>query len=531
MTNLSKATWRQRVFRVTLAAAGVCGVLATNTAAQDTSPIETTSGPVVGLPADEHGVLAFLGIPYAESTGGQWRFLPPRSAQKSQHVIKAVAFGSTSAQVSYREPQLSEDSLNLNVWTPGLSGNRPVMVWIHGGGNWVGSNRTTGAAGLAAQGNVVIVSINYRLGIFGFLDVSPLGGEKYKESANNGLLDQIEALRWVKQNIVKFGGNPNDVTVFGLSAGGADISALLAMKSPEQYFHRAIAQSGTGASSKSKELAQRVSRMIFERGGIKTMDDLLAKKPQDLIAIQSEALKHLSEHERDSSFQPTVDGTLIKEFPLDALAHGNARHIDLVVGTSLNELRGYIGYDPGWKTISLAELDQHLRVKLPESTLREFQAVYRRSRPGLADWQVTLDIASDLTFRAGAIRMAELQSRYNKNVYMYLFERPSANAELGAPHGSESPFLWGNLKGRNLGNLDDPTVRAEIHSLSTAIQEYWTSFARTGIPTATGQPAWPRYDVQTRQTLVFNKTVAVATDPLAAERTLLAPLDLNRREQ
>jgi para-nitrobenzyl esterase len=507
--------------------------------AADTPAVQTTSGLVIGAPADAPGVHGYLGIPYAEPPIGQRRFLPPVPFKKSALVLHADKFGPASAQRDEDEDVaefgefLNENSLTLNVWTPGLNAARPVMVWIHGGGNTQGSSREAAYNGarLAARGQVVVVSLNYRLGIFGFVDMSALGGARYRQSANSGLLDQLLALRWIKQNISAFGGDPANITVFGNSAGSSDISALLAIRSPEHYFHRAILQSGFGNATKSRAVAQRFSMSMLERSHVRSMKELLKRTPQELLAIQASALEGVSELDSDLSFQPTVDGELIREFPLDAIRHGNARHVDLLLGTTLNELRLYLKYNPELRNARLADIPG-VR-SLSQKKRAELWNVYRTSRETMTEGQVALDVGSDYWFRAGAIRTAEAQLAFNKNVYMYLFAWQAADPELGSPHAIELPFVFGNASGHSLilGNLDNPSTGEAVKALSVTVEDYWSSFAKDGSPVAKGSVGWPRYDLKSRETIIFDRTVAIRSDPYAKERELFDDIDLNRQTE
>ena len=536
---------RMRTFAVAMCA-GLSGLLYGPVARAETAtPIDTTSGPVVGLPADARGISAYLGIPYAEPPTGELRFLPPVPVKRSKQVIQATHLGPASAQRADTPDRLAaqrsgrpappikifsslnEDSLTVNVWTPDRKASLPVMVWIHGGGDTVGSGHINGAP-LAAAGNVVVVSLNYRLGIFGFVDVSVLGGERYKESSDDGLLDQLQALRWVQQNIAHFGGDPNNVTVFGGSAGGTDISALLAVDHPEQYFHRAIMQSGFANFTKSLAVAQRLSRDIFERAHVTSIKQLLAMRTEELLAMQVAATKDMTELENDASFQPTVDGTLVKEFSLDAIRHGNARKVDLLMGSTANELRLYLVWNPEWKNAHLADIVGLKR--LPESVRQTLFDTYRAGRPNMSDGFINLDIAGDFWFRAGALRVAEEQVAYNKNVYMYLVTWPSTDPEMGSPHGEEGGFVFGGASERpgRYAKLDDPSAKARVEATVAAVQGYWTSFARTGVPAATGAPLWPRYDTKKRETMMIDRTLSVASDPMASERKVLSTLNLHR---
>lgn len=515
-----------------LPAFGLIGILAcfglgvsTAIASASEAWVDTTSGKLLGLPPDAAGIRAFLGIPYAQPPIGKLRFLPPRLALRSARTLQATRYGPVCAQRPENDPKSygnlhDEDCLTLNVWTPGIAGRRPVMVWIHGGGDTQGSGRGDASA-IAHTGDVVVVTVNYRLGIFGFVDVSGIGGARYKESANDGLLDQLMALQWVRRNIAAFGGDPRNVTVFGESAGGTDISALLAVRSPERYFHRAIIESGPASSTKSLAVARRFSQTMFARAGIHSKRELMRMSTAQLLSIQSAALKPLPELERDAAFQPTVDGTLIDRFPIDALRLGNARAIDLLIGSTRNELRGYLEYNPRWADVKLSQIIG-LR-QLPEATRRFLWAGYGRYRlPGTTNGQMTLDIAGDYIFWISGIRMAEAQVAHNKNVYMYLFTWKVADSILGSPHGTDVPFVFGDYSADLGGD------RAAFETLSTHVQQYWTSFARSGAPASPGTPQWAPYGLHHRYTMVLDSDIQLVADPFPGERRLWNGLNLVR---
>lgn len=258
------------------------------------------------------------------------------------------------------------------------------------------------------------------------------------------------------------------------------------------------------------------------------MHDLLAKSTEQLLGIQAAALTGISELQSDLSFQPTVDGSLVKEFPIESIRRGNARKIDLILGTTVNELRLYLKYTPELRNAQLTDLPGV--GDLPEMKRSELRKEYRRTRPQMTESQVALDIGSDYWFRAGAIRMAEAQVRYNKNVFMYRFAWRAVDPELGAPHAIELPFVFGNASGQSmlLGNLDDPSTRSAVDSLVATVQEYWTSFAGDGRPVASGS-VWPRYDPGSRRTMIFDRAVTVSCDPSSRERTLFDDVALERR--
>jgi len=484
-------------------------------------------------------VHAFLGIPYAEAPIDRWRFLPPRAIRKQIGILDATRFGPASPQplddYAASLPDLgndlfNEDSLNLNIWTAGLNGQMPVMVWIHGGGNTTGSSRRPDFDGarLAAKG-VVVVSLNYRLGIFGFLDISTIGGPGYRTSANNGLLDQLCALKWVQTNISAFGGDPNNVAVFGNSAGASNISALLALPEPEQYFRRAIIQSGSASLTKSYSVARRISHTVFSRARVSSVDELFQRSPRELLEIQSSGVADLQELEKDLAFQPTVDGQLIKRFPLDAIRRGDAGGVDLIVGSTRNELRLYQDYTPALANAKLAEI---VGVRdFDQAFLDQLWGEYRSARPRMTNGQVALDVGSDYWFRLPAIRMAEAQCPHNKNVYMYLFNWQATDPMLGAAHAVELPFVFGNFEhGRMARFIDanDPPTLLAAGRLVNQVQDYWTSFSLNGCPTTTDPGAWPKYDLAARSTMVFDRMSRIVDDPSAPERRLTPCHDVLR---
>jgi para-nitrobenzyl esterase len=528
--------WRSRSLRaIGLAAAITVAIVpcaaATTGAAAAAPVIDTSSGRLQGVRTDR-GVLAYLGVRYAESPAGAARFLPSTLAHRQPGIVPANAPGKEFVQtVGNAQPadltKQSEDSLVLNVWTASLTGKRPVMVWIHGGGNWQGSGNVS-ATTLAANNNVVVVSINYRLGIFGFMDVSLLGGEKYRTSASSGILDQRLALEWVQRNIAHFGGDPQNVTVFGVSAGGVDITAMLATENPSHLFRHAILESGFANTTKSLALAQRFSRAVFEEGKIRTMDDLLGKNPAELIDIQNRVLATLTEGERDLAFQPTVDGRVITDFPMAMVERGAAKDIDILLGTTLNEVRFYHHYNPEMGAKTLGETTG-LSV-IPPPLLQQMDSVYRRSRANAQTWQVNLDVASDFWFRIPAIRLAEAQFKYNQNVFLYLFNWPSADPDDGVPHASEVSFVFGEKLDPEDYDLKAPGAVDAAQRLSTTMQQYWSSFARDGHPSAPGAPSWPRYDPRQRPTMELASQPRVVLDPHGEERRLFDTLEFRGRQ-
>ena len=519
--------------------------------------VVTSSGAVMGTTDPRTGTQVFRGIPYAQPPVGNLRFKAPVPATPWEGALDATRFGSACAQVYYQEiatpeefgPTDDENCLTLNIWTPGLDDEtRPVMVWIHGGANWTESSRIAYYDGqkLGERGDVVVASLNYRLGIFGFVDISVLGGDAYDGSENNGIRDQILALRWIRQNIDRFGGDPHNITVFGESAGSGDISVILATEGPDRLFDRAILQSGAGSTRPADRAAEIAQRMLHG-GGVESIDALLEMSGAEVLEAMRKGVAAigLDGLRTDSLFRPTVDGELIKGRPEEMLAAGNASEIDLMIGTTAHELRYYYLYEPSLMELKLE--DPRLEVFLEGIGATDRKALvelYARSRPDLAEFEIVNDILSDRVFWVPSIRQAEAQLEVSDDVWMYRFDwevpaspvQDALGSKLGAAHGVEVAFLF--------SSFDDTFYRAflggwpkdatEAHRWETlvgAVQDSWTAFARSGDPAAHHNPAlphWPRYDAEARATMAFDYENRVLSDPKKDERLLWVRISQQR---
>ncbi|HHH9110642.1 TPA: carboxylesterase/lipase family protein [Pseudomonas aeruginosa] len=509
-------------------------------AAGDAEPFDTASvtieeGALKGQYLPEQKLYRFRGIPYGQAPVGDRRFKAPLPVEPWEGVKDATAFGPTSAQAfdehegtleEFGGDLTNEDSLSLNVWTPALDGKRPVMVWFHGGGNAHSSSRVPGYDGssISKRGDVVFVSVNYRLGIFGFIDMSQIGGEP--GSANNGLRDQMLALQWVRRNIEKFGGDPDNITAFGNSAGASDLSAMLGADNPKQYFDRVILQSGSAFLTRSPVASARMNNAFFKRMGVTSIDQLQNLPAQELIDMQEKALEGMLETDVDLMFQPTMDGVVVRRFPLHAIQAGDTKSIDMMLGSTANELMLYTVYDP--------ELLNRQPENLPELSILPWyvkklvSSVYTWNRPDMMPGQVAMDILGDAAFRLPAIRMAEAQSQNAGNAWMYRFDWVIPNSKMGAPHGIELPFLFNRMDEVQARVEGATAVDPQWQQLSNNMQDAWTSFARTGDPTLSiGDKAssaavadWKPYSEDDRSTLLLNTPLKVESDPSKWERRL-----------
>ncbi|MFW9939734.1 MAG: carboxylesterase/lipase family protein [Candidatus Thorarchaeota archaeon] len=486
--------------------------------------VEVSHGNVRGY--KKRGVIKFKGIPYAAPPVGNLRFKPPAPVEPWSNVLDASNFSPIAPQPPpnienryAREMTKSEaECLTLNIWTKSLDNQkRPVMFWIHGGGFTTGSGAGSDGARLVLRGDVVVVSINYRLGPLGFLYMPDIPDA----TANVGMLDMIAALKWVKQNIEKFGGNPDNVTIFGCSAGGFAVTTLLAMPAAKGLFHRAIAQSGA-AHKHSFDPAVGVSNYehLIQKLGIEKEDiDALRKVPyEDLIKNMKRAKWR---NKGVLTWGPVVDNDTIPEHPIKAIRKGSAKNIELLTGTTLDEFKLWTAITPDQIEINEEKLLKRVNrimsfMDQDENKATQMIELYSQQRKTPRD---ILDaIRTDYEFRIQAIRLAEAQSQHQQNTYMYLFswKNPYKGGKFGAMHGLEVCFVFNTLWDRDAPMIARKTE--ESQELSEKMMDTWISFARTGTPNNKSIPKVPPYDLEKRATIVFDKDVKIQYDPYGKER-------------
>jgi len=493
--------------------------------------VETTHGRLVGR--EEDGVLVFRGIPYATPPVGDARFRPAKPARPWPGERDAGEFGASAPQNPMLIPlpgmdvgRTDEDCLTLNVWTPGTAdGRRPVMVWIHGGGFVLGSGSQPvyDGAALARRGDVVVVTINYRLGPLGFLFLDELVPELGGDTANLGLRDQIAALRFVRENAAAFGGDPANVTIFGESAGGMSVATLLAMPEARGLFRRAIAQSGAGHNAHTRETATATAEAYLAHLGVergeaaRALRELPAAK---LLDAQQQTVMKLGTKLVLLPFQPVVDGRSLPARAVDAVRAGSAAGVSLLAGTTRDEWRLFSVLDPSLRELDAAGLSK----RLAESRVPDAQAlidIYRKSREGrlpVDPLSLLAAIETDRIFRLPAIRLAEAQGAHAGEVFLYRFdwESPSLGGMLGACHAVELPFVFGTY-GKPGGDFFVGTGEP-VAALSELASDAWLAFARSGRPGHPGLPDWPAYETARRATLVFGPTCRLEEDPEGDER-------------
>jgi para-nitrobenzyl esterase len=491
----------------------------------------TLYGPVRGAVIE--GIRVFKGIPYGASTAGENRFRAPRPPAPWQKPRDATRYGprcyqlpappdADSAWRSWTDTSaMSEDCLTLSVWTPALdTRKRPVMVWLHGGGYSVGSGNSSINEGvrLAHRGDVVVVSVNHRLNLFGYLHLGDLGGADFADSGNAGQLDIIAALRWVKENIAQFGGDPGNVMVFGESGGGGKVGALMAMPGARGLFHRAAMQSGFGITFNTRAKATEFAAGFLKELGLKPdgMGELRRLSPEKLLA----ALNTVTGGS-PTAIMPVVDGRHLPRHPFAPDAPDVSADVPLLVGYNAAETT-VLFPPPGVFDLDWPKLEQQLQKEIPGMQAAPIVAGLRRLRPDATPSDLYFFITTERGMGNNARTVAERKAKLGRApvfLYRLAWPTPVLGGKLRTPHSLDIPMVFDNVASSTSLVGDD--IR-NPQKVADAMSAAWIAFARSGTPNGRGLAEWPAFSLRKRSVMGFNVVSQSVDDPLRREHAVLA---------
>lgn len=492
--------------------------------------VDTTGGKVRGTRKPD--LSEFLGIPYGRAE----RFMAPAAPEPWAGVRGATKFGTRAPQMvipagalppviagfaRFSYDPIGEDCLVLNVWTPAAdSRKRPVMVWLHGGGWAVGSGQEPDYHGgnLARKNDVVVVTINHRLNGFGYCYLGHLGDSRFAGSGNAGALDMVRALEWVRDNIAQFGGDPENVTIFGQSGGGAKVSVVLAMPAAKGLFHKAIIMSGPGVRMTDRTTAEETANRLMQRLnlGKGDIEKLRAVPMADLL----KAIGNPLGGEAGLDFQPVVDGGALPAHPFDPDAPQVSADIPLIIGATRDEMTTLMAIEVTANKLTEAELAKRIEGLAPGRS-QQIVAAYKAMRPGATPAFIWADVMTDRWTLVGSDTLADRKlARGRAPVWRYLvtWQMPYLNGIFGAAHGEDMALVFDNVDvaRSSLGTGSEPQRMAD------AMSRAFVAFARSGKPDHAGIPKWDSYTTGKRETLIFDVPTRMVEDPQAIERQLWA---------
>jgi para-nitrobenzyl esterase len=512
-------------------------------AAKDIAVVATESGSVAGY--IRNGIFNFKGIPYADTTEGAQRFMPPAKPKPWPGVRSSRQYGYVCPQgprsgwandeeafmFSWDDGVPSEDCLRLNIWSPRINDGvkRPVMVWLHGGGYSAGSGQellSYDGENLCRRGDVVVVTLNHRLNVLGYLDLSQYG-DRYASSANVGMLDIVAALEWVRDNIAAFGGDPQTVTIFGQSGGGGKVGTLMAMPSAKGLFHRAIVQSGSMLRAGTREKSQALAELIVTELGLNkaTIDQIHTLPYQQLVLTGQKAVRAraplpvggVPNFRRLADllgFAPVVDGSVLPAHPFDPQAPALSAAVPMIIGSTLNEFVTAINH-PEYEAMTAAELENRVSAMFGGQA-PEVLAAFRKRTPTAAPFDLWSHIAAS-SVREAAIAQATAKAALGgapAYLYWFTWQTPVLNGRPRAFHCSEIAFAFSNTD-----RCETMTGGgADARALAEMVSDAWIHFARSGNPNHPQMPHWRTFSVEQVPTMIFDNHTQLINNPDGGEQ-------------
>jgi para-nitrobenzyl esterase len=509
--------------------------------------VATNAGKVAGYV--RNGMFTFKGIPYGDTTEGANRFMPPAKPKPWTGLRSSRQFGYVSPQgprggwandeeafmFSWDDGIQGEDCLRVNVWTPGLGDGkkRPVMVWLHGGGFTAGSGqelRSYDGENLARRGDVVVVTLNHRLNVLGYLNLAAYG-DKYAQSANVGMLDIVAALEWVRDNIAVFGGDPGTVTIFGQSGGGGKVSALMGMPDAKGLFHRAIVESGSMLKMGTQERSRKLADLIVRELGLsaETIDKLQTMPYAQLLEASTTVMRKNNPRPAGGvpnfrrmadmlGFAPVVDEKVLPAHPFEPKASEISADVPMIVGTTLNEFVSAINH-PEYEEMTDAEMVQKVETMFPGKSANIVVAFKQRT-PNVKPFDIWSHIAAS-TVRENAIKQCKAKAALGKApayLYWFTWQTPILDGRPRAFHCAEIAFAFDNIDRCEKMTGGGPDARA----LAAKVSDAWIHFARTGDPSHPGIPKWTPFSPETVPTMIFDNRTELVNNPDGGEQKSIA---------
>lgn len=494
--------------------------------------VETAQGRYRGLESD--GVYSFKGMRYGASTAGQGRFMPPRGAETFAGVRDAFEYGDQTPQAAgglAADTAMSEDCLRINVWTPEprRGRRRPVLLWFHGGGFEAGSgsSRLYDGTNMVKRGDVVVCTINHRLNVFGFCDLSGFLGAEFAQSGNVGYLDLVASMKWVRENIEAFGGDPRNVMIYGQSGGGRKVSVCFAGKEANGLFAKGIVQSGSHNIVQTKEQSRALTTALLASLGIAEND---ARKLQSVPQQKLSDVQRAVIAKAGYRFEPVMDGISFDAHPFVPNAPSRTAQVPMMLGTTRTELSNQLGRDPSIYTIDDAGLRTRIGRFYPAGDLDEALRVFKASNPAASPTELFFIMTSWRSYIRNATWMAEKRAELNgaRNptwMYQVTWRSPAEGGRRYSQHTLDLPFMFDNVdKAENLTGPASDETRAMANAMAGA----WLAFAHKGDPNHAGIPRWPTYDLTSRSEMLFETPAKVVSDPFASERRFMDRYDVVR---